>query len=82
MYVRSGTKPQSKDVTEGIGKPKKKLLYCLKIMQQVGLAELAETMKISRMAVHRHLELLRERGLVESIEVRKGVGRPRECYIN
>ncbi len=49
-------------------------------MQQAGLAELAETMKISKMAVHKHLALLQDRGLVESIVIRKGVGRPRMIY--
>lgn len=49
-------------------------------MQQVGLAELAERMKISRMAVHKHLTVLQNRGLVESIEMRNGVGRPKMIY--
>lgn len=49
-------------------------------MQQVGLAELAERMKISRMAVHKHLTVLQNRGLVESIEMRNGVGRPKMMY--
>ena len=34
-------------------------------MQQAGLEELANVMKISRMAVHKHLDLLQKRGLVE-----------------
>lgn len=33
-------------------------------------------MKISRMGVHKHLADLQDRGLVQSMEVRKGVGRP------
>jgi predicted ArsR family transcriptional regulator len=49
-------------------------------MQQVGLAELAERMKISRMAVHKHLTVLQNRGLVETIEMRNGVGRPKMMY--
>ena len=50
-------------------------------MQQAGLEELADVMKISRMAVHKHLTLLQNRGLVEGIEARKGgVGRPKIMY--
>ena len=37
-------------------------------------------MKISRMAVHKHLTVLQKRGLVESIETRGHVGRPRMLY--
>ncbi|MDQ3839131.1 MAG: hypothetical protein M3297_07680 [Thermoproteota archaeon] len=50
-------------------------------MQQAGLGELADVMKISRMAVHKHLTLLQNRGLVEGTEARKGdVGRPKIMY--
>src|SRR5215213_6726983 len=49
-------------------------------MQQAGLEELANVMKISRMAVHKHLALLQQRGLVEGIETRGHVGRPRMVY--
>ena len=50
-------------------------------MQQAGLEELADVMKISRMAVHKHLMLLQNRGLVEGAEARKGdVGRPKIMY--
>ena len=65
---------------DGFSGPKKKLLYYLKIMQQAGLEELANVMKISRMAVHKHLALLQQRGLVEGIETRGHVGRPRMVY--
>ena len=67
-------------VPEGFSEPKKKLLYYLKIMQQAGLEELANIMKVSRMAVHKHLDLLQQRGLVEGIETRGHVGRPRMVY--
>jgi predicted ArsR family transcriptional regulator len=67
-------------LTENIGEPKKKLLYYLKVMQMAGLSELAEAMGISRMGVHKHLQTLQERGIVNSIEIRKGVGRPRMQY--
>ena len=50
-------------------------------MQQAGLNELADVMKISRMAVHKHLSVLQNRGLVESIEIRESsVGRPKMMY--
>ena len=71
--------PKTEDLTS-LGEPKKKILYYLKVMQKVGLTELAERMKISRMAVHKHLSVLQDRGLVESIEMRKGVGRPKMMY--
>lgn len=60
--------------------PKKKILYYLKVMQRARLQELAKAMKISRMAVHKHLAQLQKRGLVESIESREGVGRPKMSY--
>ncbi len=69
------------NISDGFSEPKKKLLYYLKVMQQAGLEELANVMKISRMAVHKHLAILQNRGLVESIEVRGNVvGRPRMVY--
>jgi predicted ArsR family transcriptional regulator len=68
------------DIAEGFSEPKKKLLYYLKIMQQAGLEELAGVMKVSRMAVHKHLALLQQRALVESTEIRGRVGRPRIVY--
>ena len=49
-------------------------------MQQARLEELAKVMKVSRMAVHKHLVLLQNRGLVEGIETRGHVGRPRMVY--
>ena len=50
-------------------------------MQQAGLKELAGVLKISRMAVHKHLSVLQNRGLVESIETRESsVGRPKMMY--
>ena len=68
------------NISDGFSEPKKKLLYYLKVMQQAGLEELANVMKISRMAVHKHLAILQHRGLVESIEIRGNVGRPRMVY--
>ena len=68
------------NVSDEFSEPKKKILYYLKVMQQAGLEELAKVMKISRMAVHKHLVLLQNRGLVEGIENRGHVGRPRMMY--
>jgi predicted ArsR family transcriptional regulator len=68
------------NIADGFSEPKKKLLYYLKIMQQAGLEELAKAMKISRMAVHKHLTTLQERGLVEAVQIRGHVGRPRMVY--
>ena len=68
------------NISNGFSEPKKKLLYYLKVMQQAGLEELANVMKISRMAVHKHLAILQHRGLVEGVEVRGNVGRPRMVY--
>ena len=67
-------------IANGFSEPKKKLLYYLKVMQQAGLEELANIMKMSRMGVHKHLSLLQKRGLVEAIETRERVGRPRMIY--
>ena len=74
------TKTIERNVADGFSEPKKKLLYYLKVMQQAGLEELANVMKISRMAVHKHLTILQKRGLVESMETRGHVGRPRMVY--
>jgi predicted ArsR family transcriptional regulator len=49
-------------------------------MQEAGLEELAKAMNISRMGVHKHLTLLQKRGLIESVETRGSVGRPRMMY--
>jgi predicted ArsR family transcriptional regulator len=68
------------NTADGFSEPKKKLLYYLKVMQQAGLEELANAMKVSRMAVHKHLGLLQQRGLVEAVESRGRVGRPRMMY--
>ncbi len=51
-------------------------MYLLKILGNSGLEDLSKMMKISRMGVHKHLADLQDRGLVQSTEIRKGVGRP------
>ena len=70
----------SESIAEGFSEPKKKIIYYLKVMQQASLEELSSVMKISRMAVHKHLNILQKRGLVEGIETRGQVGRPRMIY--
>jgi predicted ArsR family transcriptional regulator len=68
-------------VADGFGDMKKKILWNLKSRGESGLEDLAAVLKISRMAVHKHLVGLEERGFVESNQVRKGkVGRPRAVY--
>src|SRR5206468_4771893 len=74
------TKAIERNITDGFSEPKKKLLYYIKVMQQEGLEKLANVMKISRMAIHKHLTVLQKRGLVESIETRGHVGRPKMLY--
>ena len=74
------TKTIETNLADGFSEPKKKLLYYLKVMQQAGLEELANVMKISRMAVHKHITILQKRGLVEGMETRGRVGRPRMVY--
>ena len=69
-----------KSETFSLSDPKRKILYYLKVMKQAGLRDLSKVMKISRMAVHKHLSDLQDRGLVESAEIRKGVGRPTMQY--
>jgi predicted ArsR family transcriptional regulator len=71
----------SESILEGFSEPKKKIIYYLKVMQQANLEELSSVMKISRMAVHKHLNILQKRGLIESVETRgHQVGRPRMIY--
>ena len=74
------TSTNLENIANSISEPKKKLLYYLKVMQQAGLEELAKAMKISRMGVHKHLTLLQKGGLIESVETRGNVGRPRMMY--
>lgn len=64
-----------------LGDQKKNILWQIKMKGEVGLEDLSRILKISRMAVHKHLSSLEERGLVESREVMTGnVGRPRTSY--
>jgi predicted ArsR family transcriptional regulator len=80
LVLQIKTPIESENIAVSFSEPKKKLLYYLKVMQQAGLQELAQAMKVSRMAVHKHLALLQKRGLVVSVETRGRVGRPRMMY--
>ena len=62
----------SLSIADGFSDSKKKILWYIKVMQQAGLKEL------SRMAVHKHLNILLKKGFVEPIHIREGnVGRPK-----
>jgi predicted ArsR family transcriptional regulator len=80
MYSTMSNTRNLGSIADGFSEPKKRLLYYLKVMQQAGLEDLAAVMKISRMAVHKHLSALQQRGLVEAIENRGRVGRPKMIY--
>jgi predicted ArsR family transcriptional regulator len=68
-------------VSEGFGDTKKKILWHLKAHGESGLEELSGALKISKMAVHKHLASLEERGIVETSQTTRGkVGRPRVIY--
>ena len=51
----------SENIKVEFSEPKKKIIYYLKVMQQAGLEELANVMRISRMAIHKHLVLMQNR---------------------
>jgi predicted ArsR family transcriptional regulator len=56
---------------------KRKYYGIFKVMQQAGLKELSKVLKISRMAVHKHINILLNKGFVEPIHIREGnVGIP------
>src|SRR6266849_5757430 len=56
---------------------KGEILLILKRQGQTDLQTLAEHLRISKMAVHKHAQELEERGLIERIPVRGTTGRPR-----
>src|SRR5437870_6164936 len=59
------------------GSTKREILLILKREGQSDLQTLAERLRISKMAVHKHAQELEERGLIERIPVRGTTGRPR-----
>ena len=78
--IELATSKNLENIAEGSSKPKKDCYFIFKVMQHAGLEELDRALKISRMAVHKHLALLQERSLVESLETTGHVGRPRMMY--
>ena len=80
MNGATGLTTEFENIVSDYSEPKKKVLYYLKVVEQARLQELAKYMKISKMAVHKHLTQLQKRGLVESFEIREGVGRPKVQY--
>jgi len=61
----------------GFGSTKREILLVLKRDGEVDLQTLASRLRLSKMAVYRHVMDLEEVGLVERTSKRVGVGRPR-----
>ena len=59
------------------GSTKRQILLILKREGQTDLQTLADRLNISKMGVHKHVQELEDRGLIERIPVRGGTGRPR-----
>src|SRR5216683_1796584 len=59
------------------GSTKREILLILKREGQSDLRTLAQHLRISKMAVHKHAQELEERGLIERMPVRGTTGRPR-----
>ena len=56
------------------------ILHAIKSRRQATIAELAESLGISTISVRHHLSTLQAEGMVQSIEIRRGVGRPHLAY--
>jgi predicted ArsR family transcriptional regulator len=56
------------------------ILHAIKSRRQAAVAELAEALGISTISVRHHLSALQAEGMVQSAEVRRGVGRPHLMY--
>src|SRR6266581_3587459 len=59
------------------GATKREILLILKREGQTDLQTHADRLNISKMGIHKHVQELEERGLIERIPVRGGTGRPR-----
>jgi predicted ArsR family transcriptional regulator len=59
---------------------RKNILRVLKSQRQATVAELAEAVGLSPIAVRHHLSALQAEGLIQASEVRHGVGRPYHVY--
>lgn len=60
-----------------LGSTKREILLILKREGQTDLQTLADRLSISKMGVHKHVQELEDRGLIERVPVRGGTGRPR-----
>ena len=69
--------PDQSTDTQTFGDTKREILLILKREGQSDLQTLAERLHISKMAVHKHVQELEDRGMVERASVRGAAGRPR-----
>jgi predicted ArsR family transcriptional regulator len=69
--------PDSAPNTLVFGSTKREILQILKRDGQSDLQTLAEHLHVSKMAVHKHVQELEERGLIERASVKGTTGRPR-----
>jgi len=69
--------PDSQGPLSGYGSTKREILLTLKRDGEVDLGTLAKGLRLSKMAVYRHVKDLEDTGLVERATKRVGVGRPR-----
>ena len=74
MEVPTADQPSDLPV---FGSTKREILLILKREGQSDLQTLAERLHISKMAVHKHARELEERGVVQRVPLRGGLGRPR-----
>lgn len=59
---------------------REQILRQIKAANQATIAELADRLGISAVSVRHHISALQAEGLVKSVEVRRGVGRPHLAY--
>lgn len=69
--------PDADGSLKGFASTKRELLLTLKRDGEVDLETLARGLRLSKMAVYRHVKDLEQAGLVERSSKRMGVGRPR-----
>ncbi|TLZ52994.1 MAG: transcriptional regulator [Methanobacteriota archaeon] len=69
--------PDTTPPLKGFASTKREILLALKRDGELDLTTLAHQLRLSKMAVYRHVKDLEEAGLVERATKRTGVGRPR-----
>lgn len=69
--------PDQSTETQAFGDTKREILLILKRDGQSDLQTLADRLHISKMAVHKHVQELEERGLIERASIHGSTGRPR-----